>query len=537
LRKLLRDESPELIGVALDVGRTTFRSEKYEAYKANRAPMPEDLRSQIPLVRQALEAYRIPILELAGFEADDVLGTLARKAADLGFDVILVSADKDLMQLVEPHVFLYHTGRSKLYAPADVEEDFGVPPARVADVLALMGDTVDNVPGVPGIGEKGAKTLIQQYGSLEALLDRAAEVPRKGYRESLQEHRDQALLSKELTVIHTDVDVAFDPEALRHDPPDVEALRILFTDLDFFSLVEELGPGGGGTRNEAVVPARELETPEALRAALEAISASGAEVFAALLCEETPLGLAFGGGEPADSPDSAEAAAPEVFYADFRRAGLRDEALAYLKSWLADPQRRLAGHNLKEILRLVPEGEASRAHLFDLMLASYLLKPSIHGHTLEEMALERAGTKALTLKECGWDKGQEPPQGDSRLALFAAERVALARAMAGPVRRELAASAGLSAVYETIEAPLVPVLVGMEERGIRLDVEFLRGMSGELGTELAQLEEAIYREAGERFNLNSPQQLGTVLFERMGLPVLKRTQKKIGRASCRERVS
>jgi DNA polymerase-1 len=528
LRKLLRDETPEMVGVALDVGRT-FRSDKYEAYKANRTPMPDDLRSQIPLVRQALEAYRIPILELAGFEADDVLGTLARKAADRGFDVILVSADKDLMQLVEPHVFLYHTGRTKLYAPADVEEDFGVPPAQVADVLALMGDAVDNVPGVPGIGEKGAKALIKEYGSLEALLDRAAEVPRKGYRESLQENRDQALLSKELTVIHTDVDVAFDPEALRHDPPDVEALRVLFTDLDFFSLVEELGPGGGGTKDEAVVPAREVETPEALREALEALSADDGEIFVALLCEETPLGLGFSGSEGGGGrPDSVDAPAPEpseVFYADFRRPGLRDEALTFLTSWLADPERRLTGHNLKELLRLVPEGESSRARLFDLMLASYLLKPSIHGHTLEEMALERAGTKALTLKECGWDKGQEPPQGDSRLALFAAERVALARTMAGPVRRELAASPGLSEVYGTIEVPLVPVLVGMEERGIRLDVEFLRGMSSELGTELAQLEETIYQEAGERFNLNSPQQLGTVLFERMGLPVLKRTQK------------
>jgi len=467
-------------------------------------------------VRRALEAYRIPILELAGFEADDVLGTLARKAADQGFDVILVSADKDLMQLVEPHVLLYHTGRSKLYAPADVEEDFGVPPEKVADVLALMGDAVDNVPGVPGIGEKGARALIKEYGSLESLLDRAAEVPKKGYRESLQEHRDQALLSKELTTIHTDVEVGFDAEALRHDPPDVEALRKLFAELDFFSLVEELGPAGGGTRAEAIEPARELEGPEELR---QALSALDGEAFVALLCEESPLGFAVGRG---DSP-GAEGA--EISYADFRRPGVREESLALLSAWLADPERGLAGHNLKELLRLVPGGEACHARLFDLMLVSYLLKPSIHGHTLEEMTLERLDTKALTLKECGWDKGQEPPLGDPRLAHFAAERVALARRMAETMRRELAANPGLTEVYETMEAPLVPVLVGMEERGIRLDVDFLRGMSGELATELGHLEEEIYKAAGERFNLNSPQQLGIVLFERMGLPVLKRTQK------------
>src|SRR5687767_9076101 len=202
LRKLLREDNPELIGVALEGGRT-LRSDKYEDYKANRAPMPDDLRSQLPWIRRVLEAYRIPVLELAGYEADDVLGSLACRAAEAGYDVVLVSADKDLMQLVEPHVSLYHTGRTKLYGPKDVEEDFGVPPEKVADVLALMGDSIDNIPGVPGIGEKGAKSLIQEHGSLEALLERAADISRKAYREGLQQHREQALLSKELSTIHT----------------------------------------------------------------------------------------------------------------------------------------------------------------------------------------------------------------------------------------------------------------------------------------------------------------------------------------------
>ena len=187
LRKLLREEQPELIGVALETGKT-FRTERFEAYKANRAPMPEDLASQMPWIRRVLEAFRIPILELAGYEADDVLGTLSCRAAEAGYHVVLVSADKDLMQLVEPRVSLYHTGRAKLYGPSDVAEDFGVPPAKVADVLALMGDSIDNIPGVPGIGDKGAKALIQEFGSLEELLARAGEVARKSYREGLQQH-------------------------------------------------------------------------------------------------------------------------------------------------------------------------------------------------------------------------------------------------------------------------------------------------------------------------------------------------------------
>src|SRR5436853_1509119 len=197
LRKLLREEKPELVGVALDVGKT-FRSEKYEDYKANRRPMPENLASQLPWIRRVLEAYRIPILELAGYEADDVLGTLSCRAAEAGYDVVLVSADKDLMQLVEPRVSLYHTGRAKLYGPDEVAEDFGVPPAKVADVLALMGDSIDNIPGVPGIGEKGAKALIQEHGSLDVLLTRAGELTKKTYREGLQPHAATARPSKEL---------------------------------------------------------------------------------------------------------------------------------------------------------------------------------------------------------------------------------------------------------------------------------------------------------------------------------------------------
>jgi DNA polymerase I len=509
LRKLLREESPELVGVALEGGRT-FRSDKFEEYKANRAPMPDDLRSQMPWIRKVLEAYRIPILESAGYEADDVLGSLSCRAAEAGYDVVLVSADKDLMQLVEPRVSLYHTGRNKMYAPQEVTEDFGVPPEKVADVLALMGDSIDNIPGVPGIGEKGAKALIQEHGSLEALLDNADKISRKAYREGLQQHREQALLSKELSTIHTALDVPFDPEALHRDPPDVEALRQVFTELEFFSLVEELGPAGAAEGAEEVPAAEEAVSVEVW--ADRAGRLVGGEVYVAVLGEERPLGLAVADG--ADGP---------VLFADFRRTGMREAAIETLKKWIGDPKIRLAGHNLKEILRLCP-GPLCESALFDAMLVSYLLKPSVHGHSLDELALERMARKAITAKEAGWDKGQEPPVGDSRLAAYAAERVVLARRMAEAMRRELEAGS-LAKVYTEIEAPLVPVLLRMEEEGILLDCEYLNGMSVELGREIVELEKQIYKEAGEEFNIGSPQQLGFVLFEKMQLPVLKRTQK------------
>jgi DNA polymerase-1 len=518
LRKLLREENPELVGVALDVGKT-FRNEKFEDYKANRRPMPEDLASQLPWIRRVLEAYRIPILELAGYEADDVLGSLSCRAAEAGYDVVLVSADKDLMQLIEPRVSLYHTGRNKLYGPAEVTEDFGVPPEKVVDVLALMGDSIDNIPGVPGIGEKGAKSLIQEYGSLDALLARAGEITRKAYREGLQVHAGQARLSKELSTIHTSLEIPFDPTALHHDPPDTDALRRLFTELEFFSLVEELGPadalggagGGAGAGGEEMPAAEEATTPEAWNAAVAKLS--GDEIHAAVLGEELPLALAATGAE--GSP---------MIYADFRRDGMREAALSTLDRWLADPGMRLSGHNLKEVLRLCARGPECRAAMFDAMLVSYLLKPSVHGHTLDELALERLARKPLTPKDVGWDRGQEPAVGDSRLAAYAGERVLLARRLAAGMRRELEASP-LAKVYAEIEVPLVPVLLGMEEAGILLDVDYLKRMSEELGQEIAGLEEEIYRQAGERFNLGSPQQLGVVLFEHMGLPVLKRTQK------------
>ncbi|HEY6321440.1 MAG TPA: DNA polymerase I [Thermoanaerobaculia bacterium] len=566
LRKLLREEQPELIGVALETGKT-FRAERFEAYKANRAPMPEDLASQMPWIRRVLEAFRIPILELAGYEADDVLGTLSCRAAEAGYHVVLVSADKDLMQLVEPRVSLYHTGRSKLYGPSDVAEDFGVPPAKVADVLALMGDSIDNIPGVPGIGDKGAKALIQEFGSLEELLARAGEVARKSYREGLQQHADQARLSKELSTIHTSLPIPFDPAALRHDPPDAAALRRLYGELEFFSLAEELAPepaaqillgGGAGAHpataagslaaaagagadgapgasasmdagsggglpaaREALSPADwEAATAEILREAAAAQEGEGGEageLFVAVLGEAPPVGLALA---------SAGEAAP-VLLADFRRPGLREAAVATLGRWIAAPGARLAGHNLKEALRLCPGGELCGAELFDAMLVSYLLKPSVHGHSLDELALERFNARPLSAKEAGWDKGQAPEPGDPRLLAYAAERVMLARRMAAGMRQELAAgnAGALARIYRDLEMPLLPVLLGMEEAGIQLDAEYLRAMSDELGQEVRQLEEEIWRQAGERFNLNSPQQLGIVLFERLGLPALKRTQK------------
>ena len=515
LRKLMREEEPEYLGIAFDVSdETVLRKEKYADYKANRAPMPADLVPQIPWIRKAIEAHRIPILEMQQYEADDVLGTLARKAAAEGYDVVLVSADKDLMQLVDDHVFVYHTGREKLYDPSRVEEDFGVPPSKVTDVLALKGDSVDNVPGVPGIGDKGARSLIREFGDLDSLLARAGEVKRKSYREGLLEHRDKAELSKELVTIHTDLPIDFEPERLELESPDTAALKEIYRELEFFTLLKEL-ESSAAEAAEPSRPAAEAETPAAWR---EIAQVLGRRVFVGLVG-----GSSAGAG---DRPLGLAAAAEEdcVVYADLRREGMKRAVVETLEGWLGDPERELVGHDLKEVLRLAGRGVDTRARLFDTMLVSYLLGSAARNHTLDAIALERLHVKAIEPGEVGWSKGQEPPVGHEPLLAYAGEQVDLPRRLGEALRGDVESGA-LAMVYDDIEAPLIPVLVEMEEKGILLDVGFLSSLSERQASELEQIEESIYSIAGDEFNINSPQQLGEVMFDRLGYPVIKKTRK------------
>ena len=512
LRKLLKDEEPEYLGVAFDVSSDTVRRERYEEYKANRKPMPEDLRPQIPWIRKVVEAYKIPVLEMEKYEADDVLGTLSKKASAEGFEVVLVSPDKDLMQLVGDGVFLHHTGRDKRYDPAGVTEDFGVPPERVVDVLALMGDASDNVPGVPGIGEKGAKKLINEYGSLDELLERAEEVKRKSYREGLTDHRDKAELSRELVTIHTELPIDFDPQALQLDEPDLESLRELCWELDFKTLAKEY-ESSAGLKAEPVPPAVEMETAADF---LDRTLGLVGEVGVAAVGEPEALGLAVLAGD-------------EPLFADFRKEGMREAAEERLRLWARDESITLLGHDLKEVLRLLgarasETWAATRCRLFDTMLGSYLTRSELRAHDLDSVAQDRLHRPAMSAQEAGFHRGEVPLPGDSQLLAFAGQSLELPRRMAEGLREDLEEE-DLTGVYDVFEAPLVPVLADIEETGIELDVPFLEAMSEELGTEMDSVEEEIYEVAGEQFNVNSPAQLGEVMFEKLGYPVLRKTRK------------
>jgi DNA polymerase-1 len=544
LRKLRDDFSPEYLAAVFDVGAPTIRNQQAEAittirkfdiktqtfkesqyggYKANRAEMPGDLVQQIPYIRRALEGYRIPILQLEGYEADDVIGTLARKAAAQSYTVFVVSSDKDMLQLVDEHVCVLNPPKDNLICDAaKVEEILGVPPSRVVDVMALRGDSVDNIPGAPGIGDKGSVDLIRRFGSVEAALDRAAEVEKKTYRESLQNNRDNILYSKQLVTIDTDVAVEFDVTAMKAGDPDVLALRELFAELEFTTLLKELLPVAevkdgdyGEIRSESEFE-RYLRSGNGvpLAIAIELEPAKSVDGESSTEEEEpAPAQSGFLDLRPADAAPGAESreavapAAKRIAISNALGAGamvtLEDQALTdRMLDLLEDAAVPKTIHDLKSALHYFSDqfGErriALAGVLHDPMLYSYLLDPTYSSHALPEVALRR-----LNLKLSG----------------NLAEAADITGRLAATLRKEVDEQ-GLTPVYDTIDAPLVPVLARMEAAGVKIDLAALDEMSVKLQREAAAKARDIYQCCGIEFNINSPKQLGDVLFNKLALPI------------------
>ncbi len=479
VRKLRTSYKPEYIAAIFESGKT-FREEAYAGYKANRTEMPPDLRDQIPYIRRTLEALRIPILQYAGFEADDVIGAMARRASE-NFDVVIVSSDKDMLQLVDERVHMFNPVKENVwYDPVVTEEFMGVKPTQVADLLALMGDSIDNIPGAPGIGEKGALALIQRFGSLEGALERAGEVERKMYRESLQNNREQILLSKKLATIDTTVPVEFEMANLAAQEPDIAELKKVYKELEFYSLLKEVGPtedshtrdyASIATREEAVEYGESLGTLDAGKAiafAIESTMDGGLPL--------TMLGVSY-------EPGVARA--------------LSIDFIDAVKPVLEDERRTKIAHDVKAVtLELAKHGVEARGFRHDVMLYAFLLcadpsacSPSV----LAERYLDRKLGAAA--------------EQHADLAVTLAERLA-------PEIDEQ----GFRELYETIDLPLAGVLARMEQLGIRIDPAQLRVLSGELEADIQRLSVEIYELAGKPFNINSPAQLGKILFEELNLP-------------------
>ncbi len=500
LRKLLREHGPDLVAAAWDGPHRTQRHEAYAEYKANRKPMADDLASQIPDIRELLDAYRIPVLELPGFEADDVIGTLATRAAAAGSDVVIVTADKDMLQLVGPHIRVFHTGKEIFLDESGVEAFFGVRPGQVADVLALMGDSVDNIPGVPGVGQVTAKKWIAQYGSLPVLLERAAEIKGK-VGESLRENVESARLSRRLVEIPTDLPVPFDPNALRLSEPDYARLKEIFVRLEFHSLAAEIQ--GDSARPPELVSRR--------LAAGEAFGPASAT---------DRVGVAF-----LKRGDQALLA-----IADARETRIAEEnSAAILRRWkdLDHPGARFAMADAKPLeTLLVREGAAVAGDLFDVCLAQYVLSPGVGSSEIEPMAFQRLGQQLLPDKDAGITGCALPESYPIAHAdRWLAERASSARGLAEPLAAELAARPQLEKIYREIERPLTPVLARMELAGVAIDRPLLGAISTRMEKTLRELEQKIWAEAGEEFNINSPVKLGQILFEKLGYPVLKKTAK------------
>jgi DNA polymerase-1 len=522
IKKLRQDFAPVYFAAVFDMSGAVFRDERaktmgplrkwdsktqsfvdvdYEGYKANREAMPEDLRRQIPYIRRALEALRIPILESEGFEADDVIGTLARQAAEQEHEVFIVSGDKDMMQLVTPQVKVLNPQKDNLILdPEKVTEVLGVPPDKVIDVMALRGDSVDNIPGAPGIGDKGSVELIKEFGSVEAVLDRAAEVKRKSYRESLEQNRDAVLLSKELVTIDCNVPLELDLEAMTTQTPDLEACRELFTELEFTSMLRELSPAEGG----ALVELIEEPTAEQAVAFYAAARANG---FAFALEAAGPGTVGAEGAEDSEDASQQNLSLLDVVEAVERKArsavGVCAEACKALTLSLTPELRALLEdasvpkqvHDWKQALHtLKSESVTLRGAVDDTMLLSYALNPTHATQALADVAARN---------------GQAAPTTPAAGALAV-------RAMTQALKAEVE-KASVERVYREIDLPLAPVLFRMEEAGVRIDLGVLDGLSKRFAVELERVGEKIYGLAGRRFNINSPKQLGEVLFKELGL--------------------
>ncbi len=540
INKLRRDFAPEYFAAVFDVSSPVFRDERastmktirkwnlktqqfeevdYGGYKANRVAMPPDLAQQLPYIRRALEAFHIPILQHEGFEADDVIGTLTAKAAASGHPAFVVSSDKDMLQLVNEHIKVLNPMKDNLILDRDkVVEALGVPPEQVIDVMALRGDSIDNIPGAPGIGDKGSVDLIQQFGTVEAALDRADEVKGKRQRESLQNNRDAVLLSKELVTIHTEVPVELELDRMRTTEPDLEACRALFSELEFTTLLKELAPQARAVPVEYLL----APTPEQISLFTSAARAHGFSVaVAASELEQVAEQVSEGETEAAEerepelrtmmldfAPAPAQAEAPAAVPQKTLRVGVAAEGerallvdVETVRSLLEDPAVPKQVHDLKGALRaLDAHGVALRGAHDDLMLFSYLVNPTHATHRLADVA---ARFSNRPLQEQGEETLPEAAHAVHTLA---------------PVLRADVERAELRGIYESIDLPLVPVLLRMEHAGVRVDLDVLREMDTKLTREMARVSEEIYAESGHRFNINSPKQLGDVLFNKMDLP-------------------
>ncbi|MFV9644560.1 MAG: DNA polymerase I [Desulfobacterales bacterium] len=528
LLKLIEERAPEYVAMFFDAKGPTFRHKIYKEYKANRPPMPDDLSVQIPYIKDITKGFNVPVIEMSGYEADDLIGTLSTVAEKAGFNVVMVTGDKDFMQLVTDKAIIWDPMKDKIIDAEAIQKTFGMKPLQIIDVMGLSGDTADNIPGVPGVGPKTAIDLIKTYQSMELLYERIDTVKKKKLHENLVKYKDQAFLSRELVTINTSLPLSFNPEEFKSKTPDNNILSRLFKDLEFRQLQQAFPPKSDLSKKKYKT-VFSIDDISDLANNLErtGLFAVDTETTSVNPMQAKLVGLSF-----SSKPD-------EAFYIPCGHdyPGVPDqpgfvEVLNLLKPVLENPDIKKIGQNIKyDWIVLARHGINLSGIVFDTMIASYLLNPSKRAHNLDQIALDFLDHRTITYKEVTGGKSKKGSCFShvliEKAGPYACEDADITL-MAYDALKPMLKEARLEELFEKVEMPLVPVLMKMEMTGICVDKEKLSLLSKSFEHQLEGLKSSIYSIAGEEFNINSSQQLGRILFEKLKLPVQKKTKKKAG---------
>jgi DNA polymerase-1 len=523
LLKLLRDWKPQYIAVVFDLKGPTFRHEAFEAYKATRRPTPDDLILQIPYIKDIIRGFSIPVLEMQGLEADDIIGTLARRYADKNIRTVIVSGDKDMMQLVSDNILMIDTMKDKSYDVEAVRERFGVGPEKVTEILGLAGDQSDNIPGVPGIGPKTAQRLIEEFGSVEGVLQNIDKVRNPKTRETLRQFANQAIMSRDLASIKTDADYHIDLESARYRAPDNEALQALFKEFEFSSLLQELK-----VKDEAMKGKYHLIlTGDEFAALIERLGHVKECAFDIVASSDVPMLADIVGLSLCISPGEAFYIPLAHDYMGMPHHLKPEDVLKEISPYLSSYEIKKHGHDMKNAAIILARiGVDLQGLGCDTMVASYILNPSKHNFELADVVRDHLGRQITHPKDLIGSGAKAVPFSVipvEKVRDYACRRADAILGLAATLHEKIVQD-GLKDLYYEVEMPLISVLAAMEKNGVLVDAKLLAAMSREIEQLMSMTEEKIYQLVGEKFNINSPKQLQVVLFEKLGLPKGRKTK-------------
>ena len=523
LLKVLRDRGAEYAALAFDAPGPTFRHEVFGEYKANRPSMPEDLRIQIPFIKEIVSALRLPILEKEGYEADDLIATLARKLEREGTETVIVSGDKDLMQLISSHVTMYDPMKDKTFQVPEVRERFGVSPEKVVEVMGLMGDTSDNIPGVPGIGPKTAGQLIEEFGSIAELLKNIDRVKNAKVRASLDRYAEQARLSRELATLDSDAPLDWTLENLRRGEPDRKKLQEIFKEMEFSKLLKDFSLRPDHRDDDY----RPISSQWELEGLVRNLRKAGAFALDLESTSIEPMRAEIVGLSFSFQPHQAFYLPVGHTYEGAPEQLSREEVLRILRPLLEDPGLKKYGQNIKyDCILLAKSGVRLKGIAGDNMIASYLLNPSKHRHSLEELSREYLDRQIITYEDVAGAGAKAIPFNQvevEKACRYSCEDADLTLILASLLIPKIETD-GFAELFGNVELPLIEVLAVMEMNGVKLDLPLLAVMSDEFEKQMEKISGEVYDLASGEFNINSPQQLGKVLFEKLKLPGGRRTK-------------